>query len=130
MRGAVLALALAASFGAPHGGAFAQGTLVAQGAAVRFDRPIFTTDGAALCPRQHQIAALRRALDDNDRAAFDRAAKDGACKLVGPDIPLAVVARPGSYDPDVEVRVAGDGPGGEAGLPRGKVWTLKTMVRN
>ncbi len=78
----------------------------------------------------HQIAALRRALDDNDRAAFDRAAKDGACKLVGPDIPLAVVARPGSYDPDVEVRVAGDGPGGEAGLPRGKVWTLKTMVRN
>ncbi len=130
MRGAVLALALAASFGAPHGGAVAQGTLVAQGAAVRFDRPIFTTDGAALCPRQHQITALRRALDDNDRAAFDRAAKDGACKLVGPDIPLAVVARPGSYDPDVEVRGAGDGPGGEAGLPRGKVWTLKTMVRN
>ena len=130
MRGAVLALALAASFGAPHGGALAQGTLVAQGAAVRFDRPIFTTDGAALCPRQHQIAALRRALDDNDRAAFDRAAKDGACKLVGPDIPLTVVSRPGSYDPDVEVRVAADAPSADGGLPGGKVWTLKTMVRN
>ena len=49
---------------------------------------------------------------------------------MGPDIPLTVVARPGSYDSDVEVRVASDGPGGEAGLPRGKVWTLKTMVRN
>ena len=130
MRGAVLVLAAAALFGAACGDAAAQGTLVAQSTTVRFDRPIFTTEGAALCPRQHQIAALRRALDDNDRAAFDRAAKDGACKLAGPDIPLAVVARPGSYDPDVEVRVAGDAPGGEAGLPRGKVWTLKTMVRN
>src|SRR5215218_11203180 len=120
MRGAVLALAVAALFGAPHGGALAQGTLVAQGTAMRFDRPIFTTEGAALCPRQHQIAALRRALDDNDRAAFDRAARDGACKLVGPDIRLAVVARPGAYDPDVEVRVAGDAAGGEVGLPRGR----------
>ena len=95
MRGAVLVLVVAASFGAPLGGALAQGTLVAQAAAVRFDRPIFTTESAALCPRQHQIAALRRALDDNDRAAFDRAAREGACKLVGPDIRLAVVARPG-----------------------------------
>ena len=75
------------------------------------------------------MAALRRALDDNDRAAFDRAA-DGACKLVGPDIRLAVVARPGAFDPDVEVRAAGDAPGGGAGPPRGRVWTLKTMVRN
>ena len=100
------------------------------GAAACLHRPVFTAEGAALCPRQHQIAALRHALDDNDRGAFDRTARDGACKLVGPNIPLAVVARPGSYDPDVEVRVAGDAPGGEAGLPRGKVWTLKTMVRN
>ena len=101
-------------------------------AAVGFDRAIFTTDSTALCPRQHQIAALRRALDDNDRAAFDRAARDGACKLVGPDIRLAVVARPGAYDPDVEVRVAGDAPPGcdGAGLPRGRVWTLKSVVRN
>ena len=130
MRGAVLALAVAASFGAPHGGALAQATMVTQGTTVRFDRPIFTTDSTALCPRQHHVAALRRALDDNDRPAFDRAAWEGACKMVGPDIRLAVVARPGAYDPDVEVRVAGDAPGGEAGLPRGKVWTLKSMVRN
>ncbi len=131
MRGAVLALVAAAALsGALHGAALAQATMVAQGTTVRFDRPIFTTDSTALCPRQHQIAALRRALDDNDRAAFDRAAKDGACKLVGPDIRLAVVARPGAYDPDVEVRVAGDAPSADAGLPRGKVWTLKSMVRN
>ncbi len=131
MRGAVLALALAAaSFGAPHGGALAQATMVAQGTTVRFDCPAFTTDSTALCPRQHQIAALRRALDDNDRAALDRAAKDNGCKPVGPDIRLTVVSRPGSYDPDVEVRVAGDSPSADAGLPRGKVWTLKTMVRN
>ena len=69
-------------------------------------------------------------LGDDTCAAFDRAARDGACKLVGPDIRLAVVARPGAYDPDVEVRVAGDAPDAAAGLPRGKVWTLKTMVRN
>ena len=130
MRGAVLVLALAVSFGAPHGGALAQGAPAPQGAAVRFDRPVFTTEGTALCPHQHQIAALRRALDDNDRAPFDRIAREGGCKLVGPDIPLAVVARPGSYDPDVEVRVAGDAPSADAGLPRGKLWTLKTMVRN
>jgi hypothetical protein len=30
----------------------------------------------------------------------------------------------------VEVRVAGDAPDGDAGLPRGKVWTFKSMVRN
>ena len=75
MRGAVLVLAAATALsGAPHGAAVAQGTLVAQSTTVRFDRPIFTTEGTALCPRQHQIAALRRALDDNDRAAFDHAA--------------------------------------------------------
>ena len=132
MRGAVLALAASALCGALHGSASAQATMVPQGTAVRFDRPIFTTDNTALCPRQHQIAALRRALDDNDRAAFDRAAKDGACKLVGPDIRLTAVSRPGAYDPDVEVRVVGDAPAGLDGgaLPRGKVWTLKTMVRN
>ena len=52
--------------------------------------------------------------------------------MVGPDIRLAVVSRPGAYDQDVEVRVAGDAPAGLDGgaLPRGKVWTLKTMVRN
>ena len=64
------------------------------------------------------------------RAAFDRAAKEGACKLAGPDIRLTVVARPGSHDPDVEVRVAGDAPSADTTLPRGKVWTLKSMVRN
>ena len=130
MRGAVLVLAAAALFGAARGDAAAQGTLVAQSTTVRFGRPVFTTEGTALCPRQHQIAALRSALDDNDHAAFDRAAKNGACKLVEPDVPLAVVGRPGGYDPDVEGRVAGDGPGGEAGPPRGKVSTLKSMVRN
>ena len=130
MRGAVLALAASALMvGALHGTALAQATMVAQGTTVRFDRPIFTTDSTALCPRQHQIAALRRALDDNDRAAFDRAAREGGCKLVGPDIPLAVVARPGAYDPDVEVRV-GDASASDTALPRGKVWTLKSMVRN
>ena len=132
MRGAVLALAASALFGALHGTASAQATMAAQGTTLRIDRPIFTTEGAALCPRQHQIAALRRALDDNDRAAFDRAAKEGACKMVGPDIRMAVVARPGAYDQDVEVRVAGDAPMGidGAALPRGKVWTLKSMLRN
>jgi hypothetical protein len=129
MRGAFLALAASALIGALHGTALAQATMVAQGAGVRFDRPVFTTDSTALCPRQHQIAALRRALDDNDRAAFDRTAREGACKLVGPDLPLTVVARPGSYDPDVEVRVS-NAPDIDASVPRGKMWTLKTMVRN
>jgi hypothetical protein len=36
---------------------------------------------------------------------------------------------PGLYDPDVEVRVA-SAPDLGAGLPRGKVWTLKSMLRN
>lgn len=133
MRGAILALSALALCGALPGPAASQQVAMApQASGVRFDRPIFTTDGTALCPRQHQIAALRRALDDNDRAAFDRAAKDNGCKLVGPDIRLTVVARPGAYDPDVEVRVAGDAPAGLDGvaLPRGKVWTLKSMVRN
>ncbi len=127
MRGSALVLAAAAV--AALGSAAPGGPALAQDAAVRFDRPIFTTEGTALCPRQHQIAALRRALDDNDRAAFDRAAKDGACKLVGPDLPLTVVARPGAYDPDVEVRVS-NAPDIDASVPRGKMWTLKTMVRN
>src|ERR671917_105460 len=115
MRGAVLALAAATALcGALNGTSMARAqiAMAPQASGVRFDRPIFTTDGAALCPRQHQIAALRRALDDNDRVAFDRAARDGACKLAGPDIRLTVVARPGAYDPDVEVRVAGDAPPG------------------
>lgn len=129
MRGAVLTLAAVALCGALHDAASAQGIMAPQANGVRFDRPVFTTDSTALCPRQHQIAALRRALDDNDRAAFDRAAKEGACKLVGPGIRLMIVARPGAYDPDVEVRV-GEAPDAEAGLPRGKVWTLKSMVRN
>jgi hypothetical protein len=132
MRGAVLALTTAAALcGAPPSPVAAQQIALApQASAVRFDRPLFTTENAALCPRQHQIAALRRALDGNDRAAFDRAARDGACKLVGPDVRLAVVARPGAYDPDVEVRVGGEGAGADPGLPRGKVWTLNSMVRN
>lgn len=134
MRGSVLALAVATALcGALPGPTAAQQVAMApQASNVRFDRPLFTADGAALCPRQHHIAALRRALDDNDRAAFDRAARDGACKVVGPDIRLTVVARPGAYDQDVEVRVAGEAPAGTDGsaLPRGKVWTLRSMVRN
>lgn len=130
MRGRILALATLCG-ALPDPTAAQQVAMAPQASGIRFDRPIFTTEGAALCPRQHQIAALRRALDDNDRAAFDRAAKDNGCKLVGPDIRLAVVARPGAYDPDVEVRVAGDAQGIDGGaLPRGKVWTLKSMVRN
>lgn len=128
MRGAAFALTAAAVlWSGLEGAAVAQGVMASQGAAVRFDRPLFTTAGAALCPRQHQIAALRRALDDKDRSAFDSAAKEGGCTLVGPGIRLAVVARPGSRDPDVEVRVVEDTPGGGR-LPRGKVWTLKAMV--
>jgi hypothetical protein len=124
LRGLVLSLAAAAlACGAPHGAAVAQ-----DAAALRFDRPIFTTDGAVLCARQEQIALLRRASEDSDRAAFDRATR-GACRTVGPDIRLTVVAMPGLYDPDVEVRVSG-AQGLEPGVPRGKMWTLKSMVRN
>jgi hypothetical protein len=36
---------------------------------------------------------------------------------------------PGLYDPDVEVRVA-SAPGLGASLPRGKMWTLTSMLRN
>jgi hypothetical protein len=120
MRG-VLLLTTAALCAALHGTASAQD-------AVRFDRPVFTTAATVLCARQGDIAALRRASDDNDRAAFERIAST-TCKLAGPDIRLSVVAKPGLLDPDVEVRV-NSAPGTEANLPRGKVWTLKTMVRN
>ena len=101
---------------------------VAAEEAVRFDRPLFTTEGTVLCPSQGDVAALRRAADGGDTAAFERIA-GRACKMPGPDIRLSVVARPGLYDPDVEVRVAA-APGLDPGLPRGKVWTLKAMLRN
>jgi hypothetical protein len=96
--------------------------------ASRFDKPIFTIDGAVLCPRQEQITAIRRALDDNNRPAADRMIA-ASCKVVGPDIRLSVVSAPGLRDPDVEVRVA-SAPGLDPSLPRGPRWTLKAMVRN
>ena len=96
--------------------------------AVRFDRPVFTMDGALLCPRQEQISAVRRALEDNDRPAADRMIA-ASCKVIGPDIRLSIVSAPGLRDPDVEVRVAST-PGLDPSLPRGSRWTLKTMVRN
>jgi len=96
--------------------------------AVRFDRPVFTTDATALCQRQDQVAALRRALDDNDRAVIDRLVSE-SCKLVGPNLRLNVVSMPGSYDPDVEVKVANT-PGLDRNVPRTTVWTLKALVRN
>lgn len=109
--------------------AFAVVTFVAVGQeAVRFDKPFFTMDGAVLCPRQDQINAVRRALEDNDRAAADRMSA-AACKVIGPDIRLNVVSAPGIRDPDVEVRVA-SAPGLDPSLPRGSRWTLKAMVRN
>ena len=104
-------------------------TAVAQDAAVRFDRPVFTTESTVLCPRQYDITLLRRASDDNDRAAFERLAGT-ACKLPGPDIRLTVVTSPGLYDPVVEVRAGGGAQNLGPGVPRGKVWTLKTMLRN
>lgn len=52
MPGAILALATAALCGALHGAAFRQIPLIAADTAVRFDRPIFTTEGAVHCPRQ------------------------------------------------------------------------------
>lgn len=104
-----------------HGAAMAQET-------VRFDRPIFTTAATTLCARQEQVTALRRAMEADDRAAFDRIA-GSTCKPVGPDIRLTVVATPGTRDPDVEVRVV-TAPGLDGNVPRGRMWTLKTMVRN
>ncbi|RAI58572.1 hypothetical protein [Roseicella frigidaeris] len=121
MRAVVLSLGAILALGAPSGPGRAQ-------EGVRFDRPVFTTDATALCRRQDQVAALRRALDDNDRAAIDRLVAE-SCRLVGPNIRLSVVARPGLYDPDVEVQVAG-GPAVPASLARGTAWTLKALVRN
>ncbi len=121
MRGVVLPLAAASALGAVHSVALAQD-------AVRFDRPVYTTEAAVLCPRQGDITALRRASEDSDRTAFERIA-GRTCKTVGPDIRLSVVAKPGIYDPDVEVRVA-SAPDLDPGLPRGKLWTLKTMLSN
>lgn len=107
--------------------AAATSTVVGQEAA-RFDRPVFSGDGAVLCPRQEQISALRRALEDNDRPAADRMIAS-SCKAIGPDVRLNVVSAPGLRDPDVEVRVA-SAPGIDPALPRGARWTLKSMVRN
>jgi hypothetical protein len=94
----------------------------------RFDRPIFTVEGAVLCSRQEQISAVRHAQEDNDRPAADRMIA-ASCKVVAPGIRLGVVAAPGLRDPDVEVRVV-SAPGLDPSLPRGSRWTLKTMVRN
>ncbi|NOG69204.1 hypothetical protein [Roseicella sp. DB1501] len=121
MRGALLSFLVASALIAPGGPGRAQ-------EGVRFDRPVFTTDATALCRRQDQVAALRRALDDNDRAAIDRIIAE-TCRLVGPNIRLSVVTMPGLYDPDVEVRVAGR-PVMPAGLAQGTVWTLKALLRN
>jgi hypothetical protein len=121
MRGVVLPLAAASFLGVAYSAALAQ-------EAVRFDRPVYTTEAAALCPRQGDITALRRALEDGDRAAFERVASQN-CKAPGPDIRLTVVAMPGLYDPDVEVRVA-SAPNLDPSLPRSKLWTLKTMLSN
>ncbi|WP_149539116.1 hypothetical protein [Siccirubricoccus phaeus] len=96
--------------------------------ALRFDRPLFTVEGAVLCPRQTQVAAIQRALDANNRAAADRIITE-FCKAVGADIPLTVVSRPGRYDRDVEVRAVAT-PDPDPAVPRGARWTLKTMVRN
>ena len=87
-----LSLTVVAVCGTMHGVAVAQDT-------VRFDRPIFTTEATVLCARQQDITALRRASDDNDRAAVERITSRN-CKQVGPDIRLTVAAKPGLYDPD------------------------------
>ena len=116
-----LSLTMVAVCGAMHGVAVAQDT-------VRFDRPIFTTEATVLCARQQDITALGRARDDNDRTAVERIVNRN-CKQVAPDIRLTVVAKPGLYDPDVEVRVA-SAPDLDPSLPRGKMWTLKSMLRN
>jgi hypothetical protein len=118
----VLPLILVASLvGATHFTAVAQ-------EAVRFDRPIFTTSVTALCPSQGDITTLRRASDTEDKKAFERLV-DRTCKSPGPDIRLTIITTPGLYDPDVEVRIAA-APNLDPSLPRGKVWTLKTMIRN
>jgi hypothetical protein len=96
--------------------------------AVRFDRPIYTLENAALCSRQQQVAAISRAIEGGDHVAADRLIA-ASCKVVGPDIALTVVARPGLYDPDVEVRATAV-PGLDPAVPRGARWTLKSMVRN
>jgi hypothetical protein len=123
MRGqAILSLRVAAVFFAMmNGAALAQ-------EALRLDRPLFTTSATALCQRQSDISALHRASEANDRAAVERTLGT-RCKAVGPDIRLIVVSMPGLYDPDVEVRIA-SAPDLDAGLPRGKMWTLKSMLRN
>ncbi|TDH58185.1 hypothetical protein E2C06_33880 [Dankookia rubra] len=95
---------------------------------VNFQRPVFTTQGTALCGSQSQVAELRRALDDQDRATIQRIVA-GPCTLVGPNIRLTVVAAPGTYDPDVEVRV-GPVAGLDRTVPRGNTWTLKVLLRN
>ena len=121
MRGIVKLLAAASLLGAmPH-------SVCAQ-QEVNFQRPIFTTLGTALCASQGQVAGLRRALDDQDRATIQRLVA-GPCTLVGPNIRLTVVAAPGSYDPDVEVRV-GPAPSLDRTMPRGNTWTLKALLRN
>jgi hypothetical protein len=121
MRKVVLLLAATTLCATAYQGAVAQN-------AVRFDRPVFTTEATVLCPRQEDVALLRRAVDGRDRANFERIASRN-CKRVGPDLRLTVVARPGLYDSDVEVRVASV-PDLDPGVPRGRVWTLKSMVRN
>jgi hypothetical protein len=121
MRRVLLPLAAMAFWGAAQHGAVAQD-------AVRFDRPVFTTEATVLCPRQEHVTLLRRAEDGRDRTNFDRIASRD-CKKVGPDLRLTVVARPGLYDADVEVRVA-SAPDLDPGVPRGRMWTLKNMVRN
>jgi hypothetical protein len=119
---AILSLGATVVFcGSMHGAALAQETL-------RLDRPIFTTSATTLCQRQTDISALHRASEASDRAAVERTLGT-RCKAVGPDIRLTVAAMPGLYDPDVEVRVA-SAPDLDPSLPRGKMWTLKSMLRN
>ena len=95
---------------------------------VRFDRAIFTTSVTALCPSQGDFAALVRESDAADQKAFERLVAR-TCKQPGPNIRLTVVIKPGLYDPDVEVMIAA-APGLNPSLPRGRMWTLKTMIRN
>jgi hypothetical protein len=121
MRSAGLPLVVAAFLAAAQSGASARD-------GVRFDRPVYTTDTTVLCPNQGDIAALSRASEANDRAAVERIASR-SCRLPGLDLRLSVVAMPGLYDPDVEVRIA-SALNLDPSLPRGKLWTLKTMLSN